>query len=215
MTDGILIGLTGLARSGKTTAAEYLHNKHGFTIVSMADPLKDMAKKLNPIIGIEDLTWDGEVQGHAPVYLSAFLDDDGNFLHDYPEDWVKENFPEYRRVLQKLGTDCIRSHDQDFWIKAFWDTVASRWYEMDRVVVPDVRFPNEADAILHQRTYDLGMARVLANVDREGLERGVHASELHAGNMGETHVIENNGTLVELAEQLDEMVQWTRRGGGL
>lgn len=205
--DGILVGLTGLARSGKTTAAEYLVNRHGFTIVSMADPLKEMAKKLDPMIGVEDLTWNGEVQGTTPVHLSAFLDDDGDFLENYSEDWVKENFPEYRRVLQKLGTDCVRSIDQDFWINAFWDTVRGLWYETDRIVVPDVRFPNEASTVLGSHRRDLGMHRVLAFIDREGIERGAHASEQHAGRMGENAIIENNGTLVELAEQLDEMVR--------
>lgn len=211
MTDGILVGLTGLARSGKTTAAEYLHNKYGFTIVSMADPLKEMAKKLDPIIGVQDMIdLHGDVLGGNPVHLSSFLDDDGNFLEEYPEDWVKENFPEYRRVLQKLGTDCIRSHDQDFWIKAFWDTVSDLHYETDRIVVPDVRFPNEARAIKTGMLAAAGMSRVLAYVDREGLERGAHASEQHAGRMGENVILDNNGSLVELAEQLDLMVRSAR-----
>lgn len=208
MTDGILVGLTGLARSGKTTAAEYLVNKHGFTIVSMADPLKEMAKTLDPIIGVQDMVDPhGEVLGGNPVHLSSFLEDDGNFLEEYPEDWVKENFPEYRRVLQKLGTDCIRSHDQDFWIKAFWDTVSQLSYETDRIVVPDVRFPNEGRAIRTGMETALGMTRILACVQRPGLERGAHASEQWAGNMGEPYSIDNSGTLVELAEQLDELVR--------
>lgn len=207
MTEGILIGLTGLARSGKTTAAEYLVNKHGFTIVSMADPLKEMVRKLDPIIGYEDITEPfGELVGANPLHLSQFLDDDGLFLEEYPENWVKENFPEYRRVLQRLGTDCLRSFDQDFWIKAFWETVAGLHYETDRIVVPDVRFPNEARAIKTDKLWEFPAERALAFVHRPGLERGAHASEQHAGRMGETDVIANTGTLVELADQLDRLV---------
>lgn len=205
----LLIGLTGLARSGKTTAAEYLVNRHGFTIVSMADPLKEMAKKLDPIIGVQDMTdGDGELMGGEAIHLSEFLDDDGNFLPSTTEDDVKREWPEYRRVLQKLGTDCIRSHDQDFWIKAFWETIAEKFDRgQERFVVPDVRFMNEAEAIKTGKVWMAPAVRELVYVEREGLVRGAHASEQWAGRMDESGVIENNGTLVELAEQLDTLVE--------
>ncbi|MBT9167230.1 MAG: hypothetical protein DDT19_00555 [Syntrophomonadaceae bacterium] len=41
----MLIGLTGLAYSGKTTVAEHLKKKHGFKVVSIAGTIKQYAMK--------------------------------------------------------------------------------------------------------------------------------------------------------------------------
>ncbi len=46
MNDVILISLRAPKGVGKTTAAEYLCKEHGFTRISFADPLKDLAKRV-------------------------------------------------------------------------------------------------------------------------------------------------------------------------
>ena len=41
-----LIGLTGKARSGKDTVANYLFNQHGYTRIAFADPVKLAAQQV-------------------------------------------------------------------------------------------------------------------------------------------------------------------------
>ena len=53
-----LIALTGLAGSGKTTAADYLVKAHGFTRIKFADPLKSMLYTLGLVY--EDIEGEGK-----------------------------------------------------------------------------------------------------------------------------------------------------------
>lgn len=53
--------------------------------------------------------------------------------------------PRYRRIMQKLGTDWFRSEDPDVWVRHLRKRVAN---ESKSVVVDDVRFLNEAKALL-------------------------------------------------------------------
>lgn len=45
-----LLGLTGLKRSGKDTAALRLMNRHSFIRVAFADPVKQALTDLNPYV---------------------------------------------------------------------------------------------------------------------------------------------------------------------
>lgn len=127
MTDRT-IGLTGKARSGKSTVAEILRRDHGFTIVSFADTLRDMALAIDPLIP-------APVNGERLATLVKW----------YGWEKCKDQYPEVRRFLQRLGTDAVRNHlGHDAWIKAWWrkrSTIAPD------VVAADVRFDNEALAI--------------------------------------------------------------------
>ena len=49
-----LIALTGLAGSGKTTAADYLVKAHGFACISFAGPIKSMLRTLG-LTALEDI----------------------------------------------------------------------------------------------------------------------------------------------------------------
>ena len=128
----IIVGLAGYAGTGKSTAAEYLREAHGFTVLSFAEPLREALLTLNPIIDSDGLTlafayegWDG--------------------------DWrtVKDEYPVVRELLQRLGTDVGRNMiDPDIWVN-----MAMRKAEaiVGPVVFDDVRFPNEVHAIVHAR----------------------------------------------------------------
>ena len=179
----IVIGLTGKAGAGKSTVADYLVEKHGFTKLSFAGPLKKMLRTLDPIIFNA---------GGGDCRLSELL-------QDYTEADLKTYYPEYRRLLQVLGTDCIRAEDEDFWVRAAMKQLTNL---SGRYVFDDVRFPNEADSILNcSRRGNMALWNVW-RPDHEPTTAD-HSSEQHAGDMGETCRIWNGGPLEELHAKAD------------
>jgi hypothetical protein len=165
--------------------------------MSFAGPLKEVLAKMNPIIGFDM---------YRPQQL-IHLDE---ALRRYGEDGVKKVYPEYRRLLQKLGTEGIRSIDEEFWVKAAAKMIAAEPNDA-RLVFTDCRFPNEAKAIqqagmrgnvlpLPSPTTELWMV----HRDIEPLPgEEAHVSEQHVGHMGEDVEIENNGTIHDLNHIVD------------
>lgn len=117
----MIIGLGYKARSGKDTAAAYMHEHYGFTVVAFADALKSACRE---IFGLSQAQLYGDQKEVEDTYW-----------HDTP-----------RNILQKVGTECLRrGYRQDVWIRALGRKIlqspSNNW------VVTDVRFPNEADAV--------------------------------------------------------------------
>ena len=120
----MIIGFTGYARSGKDTAAKTLLETQHFQRIAFADAIRTTLLSLNPLIS------DG-------LRLAEIVSQ---------YDWeVAKSYPEGRRLLQTLGVE-MRLNDPDIWVKA-----AFKGLQLDhpasKVVVTDVRFPNEADYI--------------------------------------------------------------------
>lgn len=181
MTDRT-IGLTGKARSGKSTVAEILRRDHGFTVVSFADTLRDMALAIDPLI-------------QAPITgqvwrLSEVVKWGG---------WerAKDIYPEVRRFLQRLGTEGVRDHlDQDAWVRA-WSVKVGCISDAGDVVAADVRFPNEAAAVIR------GFGGEVWRIERPDLvdpsRAAGHVSEAGIPDHLITLTIVNDGSLDDLA----------------
>ncbi len=97
-----------------------------------------------------------------------------------------------RQLLQVLGTEAVRDHiDQAAWLK-----VARRDLEhLDRAVVTDVRFQNEADMIR-----DLGGK--IWRVVRSGYEGDGHSSEREQDLILHDRKIVNDGDLDDLRNEV-------------
>jgi len=147
-----LIGISGRKRSGKDTFAARLTGVHGYTRVAFADPLRAMALALDPLVRT--------TSGHTVrlAELAAF------------EGWERaKNHAEVRRTLQRLGTEAGRAVLGDtIWI----DTAMQHVDQVNGpVVITDVRYPNEADAIR-------AAGGIVLRIDRPGLTSSdVHPSE--------------------------------------
>lgn len=61
--------------------------------------------------------------------------------------WEKPYPVEVRKLLQWWGTEYRRAQDPEYWVNQGRRTIAEELGYMDLVVVTDVRFANEADAI--------------------------------------------------------------------
>jgi len=176
----LVIGLTGFAQSGKDTVGQIL-GKYGFKRLAFADALRDGLLALDPLIPFE--------ADH--VRLSWLINTSG-------WDEAKVHYPEVRRLLQRYGTEAGRDiHGQDCWTDIVKRQVA-RIPGDGRVVITDVRFPNEVQLV---RRYG-GLVWRLERADTGPVND--HVSD----NLDlETDVIIlNNAGLHELATTVDHAV---------
>lgn len=163
-----LIGLTGQPRSGKDTFAKHLVENHGYKHRAFATPLKAAAAIL---LGRE--VW--EMNGENDFDRESIL----------PE-WGFST----REFLQKFGTECLRNQiREDFWIQAMLNSLRMT----DKVVITDVRFPNEAKLVRD-------MGGKLIEIWRPGAVGNNHISNQH---LAPDYVVRNLGTLMELWEHAD------------
>ena len=101
--------------------------------------------------------------------------------------------PEVRRLLQVMGSEVGREmFGEDFWIHQLFKQLP----EDNHVVIADVRFPNEADAIK-------SLGGKVWRVNRHNFNAvNDHKSEHAMDNYMFDHVIYNDGTLDELSDEV-------------
>lgn len=108
-----------------------------------------------------------------------------------------------RQLLQFVGTDIIRSQDENYWVD-FLVSILTYFNETwDYVLIPDCRFPNEINEIKKLEN------KINCNVYSVRVERDNFISDLTEGqqhHISETalddfwydHIIYNDGTLTDL-----------------
>jgi hypothetical protein len=194
----MLVGVTGYAQHGKDTVANLLVAEYGFTRIAFADALKSMAYVLDPIVAPDQWLDDGH--GNAllkePIRLSQLVDTKG---------WeFSKQLPEVRRFLQVLGTEGVRDHlGEGSWVQAVHRQRESLGTD---IVIPDVRFPNEA-AYVKEHGFLLKVVRV--NQDGSTFDNGIgtnHPSEAYIDKMpADSDVV---------ASDVETLEQATRSGMG-
>lgn len=174
------VGIVGRKRAGKDTAALTLIREFGFTRVGFADALKELA-----------LATDPPITTGSPVGLADVVGAIG---------WerAKDEWSGVRRTLQRLGTGARNVLGVDVWLRAF-DLRAQQ--VAGPLVVPDVRFPNEAD---HLRAHGF----VILRIDRTGTDAGdMHVSETELEHIRPDYQITNDSTVDALAERVRDLVR--------
>lgn len=169
----MLIGFAGARRAGKDLAASHLVNNHGFVQYAFATPLKELCKDLF------GLTHDQ--------------------IHEKEKDLLA---PKYgitpRRIMQMMGTDCVRTISPTFWVDALEKKLSETAAE--KVVVSDVRFQNEVDLIHRRGGHVILISRECCEVcDRHISEQ---AQTLH----GIDGVIRNEGSVADMCRAVDRAV---------
>lgn len=186
----MLIGLVGLARSGKDTVGEYLETK-GFLRKSFAAPMKIITREIDPLLDFRPHR--SHNLHEVPVRLS-------DALREHDEDWVKANYPEYRRFLQRLGTEAFRGFDESFWINWLFNELDASDPMPAHVCITDARFPNEVERIRER-------GGVMWRIERDGVDTGdLHPSEAFIQELDVDVVILNNGTLDDLYRTVDSLL---------
>jgi hypothetical protein len=175
------IGLSGWARSGKDTVADYLVENHGYTRISFADPMRDALLALDPPV---------PYMGHY-LRLSTVIRFRG---------WEEAKIlvPEIRELLQRFGTEVGRNmFGQNFWVNQAIEK-ASRY---DKVVFSDCRYTNEADAIRDNGGVVWRISRPEVSAVND------HTSEQDLNNYAFDHYIENNLTLENLHSLVENQLE--------
>ena len=173
-----LIGLTGKAGSGKDTVGDILWRSHLMYKVAFAYPIKAALAAM----GFPEPK-DREAK-EAVIAGFSFS---------------------WRELAQTLGTEWGRARDPDLWLKLAMQETGNilQVRETNRVIITDVRFENEAAAIRERG------GQIWHITGREGQMLGVtkaHASEAGVQVAKGDKVIVNSGTLVELADLVDELM---------
>lgn len=173
-----IIGLCGLAGSGKSTVAMELMGRHGFWIAPFARVLKAMS---------------------GVVLTSREMSGD---LKETPLAKLGGRTP--RQFMQLLGTEFGRANfGEDFWVDIWRQKIKdeSNSHGQTLFVVDDVRFANESQAIR-----DMGGTVIKLVRDGAGSATGAgHASEALDFRVDLT--LHNNGSAEQLADDIAWIVR--------
>lgn len=173
-----IIGLSGYAQSGKSTVAEYFC-LNGYKRFRFAEGLKNMLK----VIGVTDNQIDGS-EKEVPLSLLC------------------GKTP--RQALQYLGTEYGRNLiGEDFWVNILENRVKEylKKCDLNKVVIDDIRFPNELDRIV-------SMGGFIIRIERDSsVPVNRHVSETSLDSVVWDNVLSNNGTKDELYSKVDEMIR--------
>lgn len=170
-----LIGIySPRAQSGKSTITRTLVEARGFTVLKFAAPLKDMVRGLLGSMGFDREATERMVEGDLKEQIVP------GFKTVTP-----------RHLMQTLGTDWGREAvDADLWTKVVVEKI-KRLGDAD-IVIDDLRFPNEYDALD-------SLGGTLVRVERPGAE--LVGSPRYEGLLEERSFdveIHNVGTLDDL-----------------
>jgi hypothetical protein len=175
------VGLSGWARSGKDTVADYLIEKYGFTKASFAQPIREALVRLNPKISLG-----GFQQASLATAVRAFGWED-----------LKDASIDVRPLMQRLGTEVGREmFGENFWV----ETALDRIPDGSKVVFSDVRYSNEANAVKE-------LGGKIYRISRDGVgPANEHASETALNDYDFDDRIDNSGTVEELYAQIDRVI---------
>jgi hypothetical protein len=169
----MILGLTGLARSGKSTVASYLVSHHGFVEHSFAAPIRQFVAH---ILGTDLAGLEAGKEREVP--------------------WLGGLTP--RWLMQTAGTEWGRKmiHDQ-LWVRSCLMRAQADVNAGRPVVISDVRFDNEAEALR-------AVGGQVWRIERPGagVAGTTHASEAGVSPSLVARVISNEGTLGDLRAQV-------------
>lgn len=158
MSKKLIIGLTGAAGVGKSAFARELEVIYGFERMSLAQPLKLMLAGLLS-------TW-----GYNEAAIKFWIEGDGK---ERPCPALAYQTP--RHAMQQLGTEFGRQRiGGEVWVNHLLKRIEAS--DATRIVIDDVRFDNEAEAIV--QLLDGSMFRIIP-APGKGPKRqpGDHTSE--------------------------------------
>ena len=177
-----IIGITGPAGAGKTTAARHLVLRYGFDRLRFAEGLKKMAAVFFEWYGFDEITTARLIEGD---------------LKQTPIPDIE--FVTARKIMQTLGGEWGRDAiHPDIWVNRLRSLTLETVAENVSVVVDDVRYQNEAQMIkdIGGEIWKIG-GRAYTGLSKHASEDGVDIVDFH---------IRNDGSEEELFAQIDARI---------
>lgn len=163
----VVVAFIGPAGCGKSTCATLLEEHHGYTRLKFAHPIKQMLRSL----GLEDRHLEG-VDKESPTDLLSGVSP--------------------RRAMQLLGHEWgrILIHP-DLWVRAWMKDAVWKIQNGHRLVIDDLRYENELDAILR-------LGGVTIRIVRKDQSTQCEQHDSETQNIFGQRVIVNDGSLDKL-----------------
>lgn len=146
-----------------------------------------------------------EADGHT--VLIAHYGDLVKYVSKTFFNWSGNKDEEGRSLLQYVGTDVIRTQDENYWVRFIAQILTFFNEEWDYVLIPDCRFPNELDYLK-----EMGLDVTHLRVRRPGFVSPLtpaqqrHASETALDNVTPDYYINNNGTIKDLQGEISKLI---------
>lgn len=169
-----IIGITGLANTGKDTLADYIIKNNGsYLKTAFAKPIKDM------MIDYLGFTYD-------QCYDQKLKQEKDSFWDLSP-----------REVMLLIGTQLFREHWRyDFWVKLMEKTIID--HKDNNYIISDVRFENEAELVKNLGGIVIKVIRPNNPIKVE------HISEKGFNEKFVDYTIVNDGTLVDYYNKINK-----------
>ena len=204
----MIIGILGIAGSGKDTIADYLVENYNYKKDSFAKSLKDATAVM--------FNWDREMlEGSTP---------ESRAQREIPDQWWSEKLEmswSPRIALQHLGTNVLRKKFYDgIWLSSLENRLLTAKHN---TVISDVRFPNEVELIRRSNGILICVERgeqpewqFTATQANRGESNSriimqtkysdVHESEWAWSGTETDYTIDNNSSYSKLYKQVDKII---------
>jgi hypothetical protein len=206
----MIIGIVGFAGSGKGTVGDILVNDHDFTKLSFADAVKDATSA---------------IFGWPRHLLEGDTDESRKFRETKDEFWSARLGRDFipRLAMQLMGTEAGRNvFHPNLWVDVVERRIVhNQEANIDhKFVIPDVRFPNEIEAIRKWGGFVVRIVRgnepewyeAAERANKEGInelmsKHCVHYSEWAWIGQQFNYLISNNGTVSMLEADVKHMLR--------
>ncbi len=190
----MVVGLCGAKRSGKDTIGNILAKEYGFIHYAFANPIREALKVI--YLWTDDFFEGNKKDEVDPVWGIS----PRQAMQDLGTEWAQlglcDRYPEYNEVTGRK-----------IWVKRF-----QQWYLQTysmrvvnpNIVITDVRFPHEQEALRACFDFYLGRA------SRPSVENGadLHESEQHYNSLEANYTICNHGSLIEFEDNARDFAKW-------
>lgn len=193
----MIIGFCGYKGSGKDAATAYLIKNFGFERRSFAAPLKASVAELLeiPVHMIEEFKNDPTV--YVTIGYKNEPTDGAAAAAGVNSWWSPISELTFREFLQRYGTEAHREiFGEDFWVD---QCLPLQSYSGRKIVIPDVRFENEASRVI-------AIGGSIVRIDRGIVNDDLHPSETIIDLIKPTAVVENLGTISDFYRNLDTVL---------
>lgn len=196
-----ILGVSGKIGSGKDTFAELLAKQLPGKVERHA--LADNLRLITEIISGIRMTTTHEID-------EPFCNEIRNYTQDQKNILIKQFNKTIGETLQLVGTELFRdNYDTDVWVKSlFSEEMYDKLNNGKIIIIPDVRFINEADYILQEGGYLIRLEGDPAGVRENSLRDLNHLSETNLDNYTKFDkvIINNKKDINELNRVVNDLI---------